>query len=108
MRTSRRDGMMSARIHHSEDPRFQLRQHFIEMQHLCCPWKLFETFRDRVRRNNRAQFRLLDGRFDRFARAGEVQIHRHFVRERDGEIGDDRAFSCRQHDADALFVVMIL
>ena len=38
---------------------------------------------------------------DRRAAGGEVEIHRHFVREDHGEIRDHRRLARREHDADA-------
>ena len=75
------------------------------MHRLCCPWKLFETFCNRMRRKCQAQSSLLDSRFDRFARAA---VKFKFTGTLFASVTARLAtitFSRRQHDADALFVV---
>ena len=103
MRASKAGGMTRQSSHQRDDRRLDRGKKIVEMNDLGRPWKIFQPLLHRARGDDRFQFRLRDGGLDRFAAAGEVEIHRSFSGKHDGEIGHESAFARRQDDADALF-----
>ena len=85
----------------ADDRRFHRGQELIEVDHFRRPGKIFQSLRDRPRGDDGLQTSLPLRRDNRFAPAGEVQVHRDFPGEHDGHVRDHPAFSRWQDDTDA-------
>ncbi len=85
-----------------DDAAFQRREDVVEVEQIRRPGEIREALLHGVRGEAVAHFADAHGGFHGFAAGGEVEIHRHFVREHDGEIRDDAGFPRRQDDGDPL------
>ena len=78
------------------------RQDVVEEDGVLGPGKIAEPFHERMRGQAVLDLRLRDAALHRRGARGEVQVHRHFVREQHGEIGDERGLARWQHDGHAM------